>query len=267
MLVAFKNFSGMSEDQVVSLPPEVRQMVMTGTNAMMNGAANQGLMNPGMMMDMSGMMPMGMAMPGDMGMMSMDGGNGMMVPDASARQGVGNPDQGMSGIPGEGYTGNASNGVMGMGMAGEMPDPSQTNQQMYATPDNSGHGAMRGVASGPSYRGAGRGQPSGRGFTSRGRGRGGYPTGMLCSCSFRHSSCLNRCAKVPPCLCDLHLLSRRMYPQGRETKTSIRIAMAMPKLWMDWIMEVTRMVVGVHQANNQRTVAGKISTTSDFRQI
>lgn len=72
----------MPEDQVVQLPPEVRQMVMTGTNAMMNGASNGGMMGPGVMMDMSGMMPMGIGMPGDMGlggpMIPMDGAG--MIP-------------------------------------------------------------------------------------------------------------------------------------------------------------------------------------------
>ncbi|KAF8899254.1 Fip1 motif-domain-containing protein [Infundibulicybe gibba] len=63
-------FSGMPEDQLTALPPEVRQMVMTGTSAMMNNAgANGGMMGPGVMMDMSGMMgPMGMGMNGDMNM-------------------------------------------------------------------------------------------------------------------------------------------------------------------------------------------------------
>ena len=60
------NFSGMPEDQLTALPPEVRQMVMTGTNAMLtNGGPNPGMMGPGVMMDMSGMMnPMAMGMNG-----------------------------------------------------------------------------------------------------------------------------------------------------------------------------------------------------------
>ena len=41
-------------------------MVMTGASAMMNNAANPGIMAPGVMMEMSGMMgPMGMGMNGD----------------------------------------------------------------------------------------------------------------------------------------------------------------------------------------------------------
>jgi pre-mRNA 3'-end-processing factor FIP1 len=52
----------MPEEQIAQLPPDVRQMVMAGTNAMMNGGGApmmQGMLGPGDM-DMSGM---GMGMP------------------------------------------------------------------------------------------------------------------------------------------------------------------------------------------------------------
>ncbi|KAI6031348.1 hypothetical protein BKA83DRAFT_4199064 [Pisolithus microcarpus] len=55
------NFAAMTEDQLTALPPELRTMVMTGANAMMNQSSNANMMgaNVGMnpMMDMSGMGP------------------------------------------------------------------------------------------------------------------------------------------------------------------------------------------------------------------
>jgi pre-mRNA 3'-end-processing factor FIP1 len=86
-----QNFSGMPEDQVNALPPEVRQMVMTGTVAMMNAQQNgAGMMNP--MMDMSAMNMMPGAMMMDMNM------GGMMAPGMD-----GNPDG--EGFPGMDFTG------------------------------------------------------------------------------------------------------------------------------------------------------------------
>jgi pre-mRNA 3'-end-processing factor FIP1 len=118
----------MPEDQLTALPPEVRQMVMTGTNAMLNGAGNPALMGQGMMMDMSGMMPMGMGvgvgMGGEMGMngammqvdgrahamMGMqDGGQGQV--GSGAGGGNGTPEGGMQE---GGFVGGP--GMMGMGM-------------------------------------------------------------------------------------------------------------------------------------------------------
>lgn len=88
----------MPEEQVTALPPEVRQMVMTGTNAMLN---NNGP-NPAMMgmMDMGMMHPMAM----EMGMMS----SGMM-PDGSSGPGAnGTPEPIMQ----EGYPSGGGQGMM-----------------------------------------------------------------------------------------------------------------------------------------------------------
>lgn len=91
-------------------------MVMTGANAMMNNAsANQGMLGPGVMMDMSGMMgPMGMVMNGDMGMMQ-----GMMGPDSGQQQtgvvpGNGTPEQ-VNGVNmmQDGFNPNQGNMMMG----------------------------------------------------------------------------------------------------------------------------------------------------------
>lgn len=100
-------------------------MVMTGANAMMNGAANTGMMGPGVMMDMSGMMgPMGMGM--DMGM---GGGMMQMQTDGTGQmqQGVtnGTPEQGAQGnvavgmIQDAGFNGQQQGDMMGMGMGNE----------------------------------------------------------------------------------------------------------------------------------------------------
>jgi len=108
-------------------------MVMTGTTAMMNGAAaNSGMMAPGVMMDMSAMMGpmgMGMGMGGDMGMgggmMQVDGRN--MMPDGAQVQqtgvgiGSGTPEQVVAnvGMMQDGYAGGpAQAGMMNMGMGG-----------------------------------------------------------------------------------------------------------------------------------------------------
>ncbi|KIL71413.1 hypothetical protein M378DRAFT_93920 [Amanita muscaria Koide BX008] len=186
------NFTGMPEDQLSNLPPEVRQMVMTGMTALMNaGGPGPGMMGPGMMMDMSNMlgpMGMGMGMNGDMTM-----GNAMMQMQESAQQGVNvgvgatsTPEQvgsavgmmqdGFSGAPGP-------NGMMNMGMGGEfaMQDQNAMNQQMYQNIDNSANVATPTPGPGPAIRGGtpvapvsyrGRGAPTmprGRGFPVRGR--------------------------------------------------------------------------------------------------
>ncbi|EEB98991.1 hypothetical protein MPER_01402 [Moniliophthora perniciosa FA553] len=161
MKVNVLNFAGMQEDQLTALPPEVRQMVMTGTSAMMNqmnqinqavaGAGNNGMgdmgmnpgmMPPGMMMDMSGNMGMmnhpmaGMGMNGDMGMGQM---GGAMPMDGQAQGGM--PGGGMGGpVPGsatpEQVTGmgmmqdGGFPGAMGMGMEFGMQDQNQMFQGM-----------------------------------------------------------------------------------------------------------------------------------------
>jgi len=84
------NFSGMGEEQVQALPPEVRQMVMTGTSAMMNGGMGAGMMGGMDGMGQMGMGGMGGMNPMDMGMM-MQGQEGP-VP------GNGTPDMGGMGV-------------------------------------------------------------------------------------------------------------------------------------------------------------------------
>ncbi|KAM6498789.1 Fip1 domain containing protein [Amanita muscaria] len=145
------NFTGMPEDQLSNLPPEVRQMVMTGMTASMNaGGPGPGMMGPGMMMDMSNMlgpMGMGMGMNGDVTM-----GNAMMQMQESAQQGVN----------------------VGVGAT-------STPEQMYQNIDNSANVATPTPGPGPAIRGGtpvapvsyrGRGAPTmprGRGFPVRGR--------------------------------------------------------------------------------------------------
>ena len=110
----------MPEDQLVALPPEVRTMVMTGANAMMNNAGATGaMMGPGVMMDMGIMGPMGMGMGNEMAMnpmmqgMMADGGQGG-VPSAVA------PEQGGAvGMMQDGFGGAVGGGMMGMGMPNE----------------------------------------------------------------------------------------------------------------------------------------------------
>ncbi|KAJ7594303.1 hypothetical protein C8J56DRAFT_926421 [Mycena floridula] len=146
------NFSGMNEDQVTALPPEVRQMVMTGTSAMMNNGANGGMMPSGVMMDMSGMMPMGMGMNGEMGMMPLMGDG--------VGPGSGTPEQGM--LP---------DSYGAMNMSGEYS--MQEQQQMFdaPTPVAPAQGPRNGATT---YRGRVMpGLRGGRGFSARGRGRGG----------------------------------------------------------------------------------------------
>ncbi|KAJ6601441.1 hypothetical protein DFH09DRAFT_1127852 [Mycena vulgaris] len=169
------NFSGMPEDQLTVLPPEVRQMVMTGTTAMMNGAANPAMMGQGMMMDMSGMMgPMGMNMNGDMGMSGpmMQGGMMGMQDGGQGQVGNGTPEQ--HGAMQDGFGGNP--GMMGMGMDYAAQEQNQmAQQQMYPQME----APQPVVPSGPIGRGAAavpyraRGLRGARGFPVRGRGRGG----------------------------------------------------------------------------------------------
>ena len=129
-----QNFAGMSEDQLIGLPPEVRTMVMAGATAVMAGAGAGGPGGGGMMpgggMNMNGgpmmgqmmnmgpmmnqMMEMGVGM-GDMGM----GGDGSGAGQGQG-VGVGAPEGqvGMGMGVGEGFGpgGAPGQGMMGMGM-------------------------------------------------------------------------------------------------------------------------------------------------------
>ncbi|KAF8167561.1 hypothetical protein B0H34DRAFT_779259 [Crassisporium funariophilum] len=177
------NFAGMPEEQLIALPPEVRTMVMTGTTAMMNNAAaNSGMMGPGVMMDMSGMMgPMGMGMNGDMGM---NGPmmQGMMADGGQAQQsgvgvipGNGTPEQVGNGVGmmQDGFNPGAG-GMMNMGMGNEfvMQEQNPMVQQMYPVMEAQNAGAVSSGRGTPiPFRG--RGAPRARGYAARGRGRGG----------------------------------------------------------------------------------------------
>ncbi|KAK2464740.1 hypothetical protein APHAL10511_003158 [Amanita phalloides] len=181
-------FTGMPEDQLSNLPPEVRQMVMTGMTALMNaGGPGPGMMGPGVMMDMANMMgPMGMGMGlnGDMGM-----GNALMQMQEGGQPGVnvgvgvggtGTPEQ-VGGMMQDGFSG----GAMNMGMGGDfgMQEQQVMGQQMYQTmegPTNvpsgpaaqvSGSGARGATPVAPApYRGrVAPTMPRGRGFPVRGR--------------------------------------------------------------------------------------------------
>ncbi|RDB29140.1 Pre-mRNA polyadenylation factor fip1 [Hypsizygus marmoreus] len=186
------NFSGMQEDQITALPPEVRQMVMTGTTAMMNTGGNPAMMGPGVMMDMSGMMPMGMDMGMGMGgpMMQVDG-RGMMQDGGQGVVGVGSgtPEQvggnvnvGVGvGMMQDGYSGQAQGAMMNMGMPGAeygMQEQNPMGQQMYqmeAPPQPVAPVPSVGRGAAPAaYRGRAQGMARGRGFQGRGRGRGGF---------------------------------------------------------------------------------------------
>jgi pre-mRNA 3'-end-processing factor FIP1 len=117
----------MPEDQLIALPSEVRTMVMTGANAMMNNAANSGMMGSGVMMDMSMMGSMGMGMNGDMNM----GGplmQGMMPDNTQVQQsgvgivtGNGTPEQAGNGIAmmQDGFNPAAGSNMMNIGMGGD----------------------------------------------------------------------------------------------------------------------------------------------------
>ncbi|KAF7337574.1 hypothetical protein MSAN_02230700 [Mycena sanguinolenta] len=169
------NFSGMPEDQLTALPPEVRQMVMTGTTAMMNTAANPAMMGQGMMMDMSNMSMMGPMAMGMNGEMAMNGGMMPMGMQGDGAQGqIGNgAGSGVAegGAMQEGFVGNA--GMMGMGMEYGVAEQQQQQQmypQMEAPQPTSATGLGRGGAGVVPYRG--RGLRGTRGFVGRGRGRG-----------------------------------------------------------------------------------------------
>ncbi|PPQ99531.1 hypothetical protein CVT24_005321, partial [Panaeolus cyanescens] len=173
------NFAGMTDDQLVALPPDTRTMVMTGANAMMNNAAgNAGMMVPNMMMDMGMMNAMGMMNGGDMGMPNpmmqnmMGEGQPGVVPTTGTTDQVGMMPDGFNPAAGPG-------GMLNMGMGGDfgMPDQGGMVPQMYPVMEQTNVG---GVSSGRGtpipFRGSSRGAPPGRGSRGgfvRGRGRGG----------------------------------------------------------------------------------------------
>ncbi|KAI0082314.1 Fip1-domain-containing protein [Panus rudis PR-1116 ss-1] len=119
------NFAGMPEEQLLSLPPDIRTMVMTSATAMMNQAGPNGMMPPGAgmtmngngmmnpMMDMNAMMN---PMMQDMGVVGMGGDMGAM--GGPMPMGGPGPNQGMgAGVmqqgpaPGMGGGGGLSGGV------------------------------------------------------------------------------------------------------------------------------------------------------------
>jgi pre-mRNA 3'-end-processing factor FIP1 len=125
------NFAAMPEDHLTALPPELRTMVMTGANAMMNGSSNTTMMGPNVgmnpLMDMSGMgamnMPMGLGMNGDLGMQMQAGGPMMQeVPGPGPMGPVvtnGTPEQGVQMGMQDGFGGGPGPGMMGLGMGGD----------------------------------------------------------------------------------------------------------------------------------------------------
>ncbi|KAF8963947.1 hypothetical protein BDZ97DRAFT_1904746 [Flammula alnicola] len=177
------NFAAMPEDQLIALPPEVRTMVMTGANAMMNNAGpNPAMMGPGVMMDMSGMMgPMGIDMsmgnPMMQGMMT-DGGQGQQA-GVGGVPGTGTPEQVNGvGMMQEGFNPGAGGPMMNMAMGGEyvMQEQNPMVQQIYPVMEAQNVANVPGGRGGTPvpFRGRGvQGLSRGRGFQGRGRGRGG----------------------------------------------------------------------------------------------
>ena len=120
-------FAGMGEEQLLALPPEVRTMIMTGTNAMMGVAAGGGGPGPGVGVG-PGMLPPGL---GPMGPMN------PMMADMSQMGGMGVGPMPV-GLPGMGPMG--MNGDMGVGMPGSGPGPNGTPMM----PDGIAPGPMQG---------------------------------------------------------------------------------------------------------------------------
>ncbi|TFK89871.1 hypothetical protein K466DRAFT_6949 [Polyporus arcularius HHB13444] len=185
------NFAGISEDQLIALPPEVRAMVMAGATTVMagGGGGGGGMMPPGAGMNMNGgqmmnqmmnmggmmnpMMEMGVGM-GDMGMMQEGGGGGGGGPQGGG-QGPSEGQVGMGMGVGEGFGpggGPQGQGMMGMGMNPEfgMQDPSGMGQQMY--PGMEGNSTPTPIPTGPSRGLAHRGRGMQQGLGMRGRGAG-----------------------------------------------------------------------------------------------
>ncbi|KAI5998051.1 hypothetical protein EDD15DRAFT_2243261 [Pisolithus albus] len=198
------NFAAMTEDQLTALPPELRTMVMTGANAMMNQSSNANMMgaNVGMnpMMDMSGMgpinIPMGMGMNGDLAM-QMQAGGPMMQEGPGPVVTNGTPEQGVQMGMQDGFGGGAPGpGMMGMGMGGDygmQQEQGPMGQGMYPAMEGSNTPVPPpvqtptpgGPAAGPTHAGRGgpppaqfRGRAMAQGLRGRGmfagRGRGRY---------------------------------------------------------------------------------------------
>ncbi|KAH7886224.1 hypothetical protein F5I97DRAFT_1878579 [Phlebopus sp. FC_14] len=191
------NFAAMPEDQLTALPPELRTMVMTGANAMMNNSANANMMgaNVGMnpMMDMSGMgamnMPMGLGMNGDLSMQMQAGGPMMQDGPGPGPVGPvanGTPEQGVQMGMQDGFGGGGPGpGMMGMGMGGDygMQEQASMGQGMYPSMEGSATPVPVPVqtpvavpAPGPPHggRGAPPAQFRGRAMAQGLRGRGGF---------------------------------------------------------------------------------------------
>ncbi|THH12985.1 hypothetical protein EW146_g7182 [Bondarzewia mesenterica] len=142
------NFSGMPEDQLAQLPPEIHTMVMAGANAMtaaggggqMMGGMN-GMTGPGVGdVNMQGMMgPMLVPTGGDMGM----DGTGAQGQTAQQEQGMG------EGSPQQGPPGGMGMNGMNMGADYAMQDPNAMQQQMYQPMETPTPPAPVSVTSGP----------------------------------------------------------------------------------------------------------------------
>ncbi|KAH0837922.1 hypothetical protein J3R83DRAFT_6154 [Lanmaoa asiatica] len=192
------NFAAMPEDQLTALPPDLRTMVMTGANAMMNSSSSANMMGPNVgmnpMLDMSGMgamnMSMGMGMNGDLGL-QMQGG-GPMMQDGPGPGPVGpvvtngTPEQSVQMSMQDGFGGGPGPGMMGMGM-----NPDYGMQQEQVPMGQGMYGGMEGNATPvtvpvqtpvqgptPAPGHVGRGAPPvqfrGRAMAQGLRGRGGF---------------------------------------------------------------------------------------------
>ncbi|KAI6048026.1 Fip1 motif-domain-containing protein [Pisolithus marmoratus] len=158
------NFAAMTEDHLTTLPPELRTMVMTGANAMMNQSSSANMMGPNV-------------------------GPGPVVTNGTPEQGV---QMGMQ----DGFGGGAPGpGMMGMGMGGDygMQEQGPMGQGMYPAMEGSNTPVPApvqtptpgGPAAGPTHAGRGgpppaqfRGRAMAQGLRGRGmfagRGRGRY---------------------------------------------------------------------------------------------
>lgn len=131
------NFAGMQEEQLLALPPEVRTMVMTGTNAMMGVAAGGPGPGPGPGPVVGvpvgpGMLPPNMNPMNPMNSMPPMNAMNPMMTDMGQMGGIGPMTVGM------GPMGMGMGGDIGVGMPGSTPGPGGMLQ------DNTTPGAMQG---------------------------------------------------------------------------------------------------------------------------
>ncbi|KZT73303.1 Fip1-domain-containing protein [Daedalea quercina L-15889] len=157
------NFSGMQEDQLTALPPDLRTMVLAGSTAMMNGGGGGG---PGGMMPPGGMNMNGNPMMGQM--MNMPMMNPMMQEMGMGMGGMnGDMGMGMGGGPG-----------MPMGMGGAGGGPGMQMGMMQGEGANAGGpGSQVGAGGQPTPEG---GMGMGEGFTPGAGGPGqGQGQGMM----------------------------------------------------------------------------------------